>query len=566
MALRVDWIGPLCYVPRMSQKLIRSPLASRMFLVPVIVLCAVALASTRGVATGGEQAGGGPPAGRIIIPNLDDDDGDGRADFLAAVLDAAVENDLLKVRIASNGALPEGAVVKPILPPSWKRALKLLRHDPEAGRFRTVAGTLELNAEERRAGAVEIAIEAGDFAGAGRSGRFEIGFRFETRAGRLISRTDMPLEVAPFLMSCCLDPAEAVHVVRTKLTESFAGDLKPLVEAAGAKLLAYDHASVPEHDIWIQDATEIGCATDGVRTMRIALHGNRGMKLDGLFAQSFLGRDSGVVHPGDYRGKSAEWIDWFGNLEVSPPVSAGGRSFPRGRVYAGTQGARAMHPEVVRFLEAQGAQAPILWLDTSWLVIGHVDELVSWVPSAVGTPFRMIVPSPRLALEVLRRADQAAPGCVLNRGTTRPDSQKDEFCDAPVAAVLGDQALVADQARVQARIDAVRRTLQAELGVADADVVEIPVLFNSWPGRFAGRFGALTPNMVNSLQVGGTLIVADPHGPLVDGADVLLQAVKDRLEPLGCKVAAIDNFFPYHRYGGEVHCGTNATRLPGRPR
>jgi Protein-arginine deiminase (PAD) len=174
----------------------------------------------------------------------------------------------------------------------------------------------------------------------------------------------------------------------------------------------------------------------------------------------------------------------------------------------------------------------------------------------------MVVPSPRLALDILRKAEKDAPGCLLNRGTKRPDSQKDEFCDAPVAEVLGDRALIADQEFVQKKIDGVRRTLQAGLGIADADIVEIPVLFDSWPGRFAGRYGALTTNMVNSLLVGKTFIVPDPHGPLVDGTDVLLQAVKDKLEPLGCKVAAIDDFYPYHRYGGEVHCGTNATRRP----
>jgi hypothetical protein len=27
-------------------------------------------------------------------------------------------------------------------------------------------------------------------------------------------------------------------------------------------------------------------------------------------------------------------------------------------------------------------------------------------------------------------------------------------------------------------------------------------------------------------------------------------------------VLAVDNFYPYHRWGGEVHCGTNATRRP----
>jgi protein-arginine deiminase len=105
--------------------------------------------------------------------------------------------------------------------------------------------------------------------------------------------------------------------------------------------------------------------------MHVVLHGNRGRRLDDLFAKKFLGRDSGVVQKGDYQGKSAQWIDWFGNLEVSPPVKVKGREYRNGRIYAGTQGERSMHPAVIRFLEAQGGQSPVLWIDTSWLVIGH---------------------------------------------------------------------------------------------------------------------------------------------------------------------------------------------------
>jgi protein-arginine deiminase len=274
-----------------------------------------------------------------------------------------------------------------------------------------------------------------------------------------------------------------------------------------------------------------------------------------------LGRDFGVVRKGGSRGRAAQWIDWYGNLEVSPPVAVAGREFKHGRFYAGTQGERAMHPEVVAFLEAQGAQGPALWLDTSWLVIGHVDETVSWVPSKVGTPYRMLIPSPRLAVEILKEAENDAPGGLLNRGTKREGDTAGES-ERPVADALNDKDLMAAQEFVQKKINAVRRTLQDGLGVPDKDIIEIPVLFNSSPKWFPGRYFAETVNMVNGLLIGNDVIVPDPLGPIVNGKDVLLQAVKDRLEPLGCRVRAVDNFYPYHRYGGEIHCGTNATRRP----
>jgi protein-arginine deiminase len=175
----------------------------------------------------------------------------------------------------------------------------------------------------------------------------------------------------------------------------------------------------------------------------------------------------------------------------------------------------------------------------------------------------MMIPSPRLAVEILRQAERDAPGGILNRGTRREGDKPGEF-ERPVAEALRDKRLMAAQESVQQKIDGVRRTLQTELGVADEDIVEIPVLFNSSAGRFRGRYFAETVNMVNGLLLGDDYIVPDPRGPLVGGKDVLLQAVKDRLEPLGCRVVPLDCFYPYHRWGGEIHCGTNAVRRPSR--
>jgi protein-arginine deiminase len=174
-----------------------------------------------------------------------------------------------------------------------------------------------------------------------------------------------------------------------------------------------------------------------------------------------------------------------------------------------------------------------------------------------------MIPSPRLAVEILKQAERDAPGGILNRGTRRPGDKPGEF-ERPVTEALGDKSLIAAQERIQGKIDAVRRTLQDGLGVTDADIIEIPVLFNSDGRWYPDRYFAETANMVNGLLLGNDYIVPDPHGPLVDGKDVLLQAVKDRLEPLGCRVVPLDCFYPYHRWGGEIHCGTNATRRTGR--
>jgi len=500
----------------------------------------------------------------VIIPNIDDDDGDGLPDADAEVLSGTLEDDLLRIVLTPPSALPNDAMLRVEVEKPWTSVSRVLLRDPSNDVFRPLKGPAGVGRDEAARKGITIGVETSDFADEGRPPALDLKIRFETKDGRLFSEETVRCTVAPFMMSCGLDPVADVHVVRTKLTERFVADLEPLVRATGAGLRAFSDPAVPEHDIWIQDATEIGYAADGEHVMSVALHGNRGRKLDDLLAKALLGKDGGVVRKGGDRGRTAEWIDWFGNLEVSPPVRVGDREYPNGRIYAGTQGVRAMHPDVIRFLEAQGVQAPVLWLDTSWLVIGHVDEMVSWVPSRVGNSYRMLVPSPRLAIEILAKAEKNAPGGILNRGTKRDEDAPGEN-ERPVAEALNDQTLRSVQEFAQKKIDGVRRALTEGLGIAEADIIEIPVLFNESSDRFAGRCDAWTPNMVNSLLVDDTFIVPDPHGPLVDGKDVLLEAVKDRLEPIGCKVVAVDNFYPYHRWGGEVHCGTNATRKPPRP-
>jgi protein-arginine deiminase len=495
----------------------------------------------------------------VLIPNLDDDNGDGIPDGNGSPLPAGTDDDVLQVRVFDDARLPEGAAVRAGIAEPWASFARafVLTDSPDGSRY--VLPPVEVDRADINKRGVVLGIEATDFASPGRPPSIEVKVVFSTKDGRPLDEHRILCRVAPFLLSSCLDPVEAVQVVRTKGTEQFVGGLGPLVDAAGARLEIVEAAEIPEHDVWMQDAVEIGTATDGERVMHVALHGNRGRELDAIVARKLLGRDFGVVRKGTFRGRQAEWIDWYGNLEVSPPVTAHGREFMNGRAYAGTQGERTMHPEVIAFLEAQEAQTPVLWLDTSWLVIGHVDEIVSWIPSQEGTPFRMMIPSPRLAVEILKKAERDAPGGILNRGTRRKGDKPGES-ERPVAEALADQGLMAAQEFVQGKIDAVRRTLQMGLDVADEDILEIPVLFNSDSRWFPGRYFAETVNMVNGLLLGNVYIVPDPRGPLVDGADVFLQAIKDRLEPLGCRVVPLDCFDPYHRGGGEIHCGTNATR------
>ncbi len=90
-------------------------------------------------------------------------------------------------------------------------------------------------------------------------------------------------------------------------------------------------------------------------------------------------------------------FDAGGNILVSPPVP--GR-FPLGRIITSAQ----VQPALKEFFRAQRVQAghdgQLVELDTAWLKVGHVDEIVAFVPAAAGG-FRLVLPDPEAGLKLL---------------------------------------------------------------------------------------------------------------------------------------------------------------------
>jgi len=249
-----------------------------------------------------------------------------------------------------------------------------------------------------------------------------------------------------------------------------------------------------------------------------------------------------------WKRSNVGWIDWFGNLDCTPPLPG----WPLGRLYTGYQGATTLHPAVLEFLEAQRVQGPVLQIDTGWLLIGHVDETVCFVPSKVGSPYRVLMPSTVKGLRILQRlASSGKGGLKVFEGKS---------AETTVQAILSNTALVNYNLSLQARVDFVRQQLVSGLGLAQADIVEIPSLFERY-GSTQRAVGYM-PNLVNSLVVGDRLIAADPFGPVDGGVDCFKEPLVRAVTPLGMQVDFIDNWYPYHQWLGEVHCGTNAIRTP----
>lgn len=356
---------------------------------------------------------------------------------------------------------------------------------------------------------------------------------------------------APLLVRSSLAPASTVFVREFPgRNDTFVKQLGEICTAAGVELhIVPAGEPYADNHIWMQDTVEFLEWADGSGTM--ALSANRDRALD-HFAKDRL-PDLYHLTIGTYREEfakgegGASWIDWYGNLEASPPTTA----WPNGRVLYGIDPATGaqMNPAIVAFLKAQGRQEP-LSLDVGWLTIKHVDEMISFLP-AKKDDFYVAVPNPLVAISLLKRLEQKGQGALPLLTTFEKD--------VTVSGLLSDKAFIAANEKLWAsRIEPMVKALQKGIGVSSRRVIGLPVLFQ--PSGLPR-----TPNVVNGLVLPGRggqpgqVVMADPNGPVIEGKDVWQAEVRKRLSAVNAELHFVDDR-QYHKWSGNVHCATNAIR------
>ena len=78
-------------------------------------------------------------------------------------------------------------------------------------------------------------------------------------------------------------------------------------------------------------------------------------------------------------------LNSFGNTETVPPFEKDGISYPFGRVIRGSVKSWFPDPTFAKMIHSQGQQPEIL-VDTSWLLVGHIDETISFVKAPTKPP------------------------------------------------------------------------------------------------------------------------------------------------------------------------------------
>nr|XP_033938965.1 protein-arginine deiminase type-2-like [Pseudochaenichthys georgianus] len=371
--------------------------------------------------------------------------------------------------------------------------------------------------------------------------------------------------VAPWIMTPnTLQPVE-VFVCSTSDNYQFLKGMRNLVTKSGYKLKIC-HEYMNRGDRWMQDELEFGYIDSPHHRFPVVLDSPRDRGLKDFPYDELLGPDFGYVTRVAQR-EDVRSLDSFGNLEVSPPVTANGKNYPLGRILIGvafptaTKG-RNMTKVVQDFLWAQKVQEPVA-LFSDWLVVGHIDEFMSFVPAPDRKGFRLLLASPDAGYKLFRGLQRDGHGqAKLFEGLKDEEQQT-------VDEILNDKGLAAENNYVQSCIDWNRDVLKRELGLDNEDIIDLPILFkllmeknDNNKAETELRAVAYYPDMVNMIVLGKNLGIPKPFGPKVNGRCALEVEMCSLMEGLGLSCTFIDDFASYHKKLGEVHCGSNVRREP----
>jgi hypothetical protein len=500
-----------------------------------------------------------PDAGRpllAVLANRDDDDGDGVPDADdERVNGPADERDLAAVHVRLGDPRAVRVAVS-----SGGAPLRFFERRGDGWHHAGLReATVPVEVAADGTAGVTLHIEACAWAGLdGWDGVARIEFEPQDAAGGRLGGAQVECRVAPVILRPAAARAREVFVATGRYdNQAFLAALTSALEPRGLPLVVHEAADWRE--MWMQDAFEIATTEIPGSRMHVVLAGLRDCD---RFPDTLLAADTAVARVAAVRPLAGgdAWADWYGNLEASPPLVA----WQEGRAIYGRniRSGASFHPEVVRFLEAQGAQAP-LWIDTSWLLIKHVDEIIAFMPGADGRGVLLVSdPEEGLRLGGLDGPDR----------TTKPQAEAATIVEANrriariIAATLGGGAgppragaRAADAAGdgAQARPAA---GLLALLGWGPDRVIRLPVAFrvSAKSLEAAGDPTDAVPiwsNPVNAVFVNGTVICGSADMPAA-----VRQACRERFLAAGAADVVFIDDAPDHRRSGNVHCATNVRR------
>lgn len=434
--------------------------------------------------------------GALFLPNIDDDSGrcDGHAKprecFDAA--DEVVNGEQDARDLARVKTLPlnvsEAAVATLTLVSKKMDAVRLF-HETSPGQFVAVASGHKFTPQQVRAG-IHLAVE-------GKvpvmdtkvwDGRIELHYEVQDQGKRAVNK--VALKVAPLLSHSHADAIEhliAAPIVENPNMQAFRRDVDLAVQNGP---FAPKHTYLNAQDEWAQDWVEPLYASIPGENGPVSIHVLLGSHQERVKAYNALytlqGPDVGVTLLSEAQVQSlpdsSGTYSSFGNLETIPPYAG----YPAGRQVIGgsLDKKEGPSPKTLAFLAAQGAQ-DLIWLDSSWLSVGHIDEFLSFLPVSGSTlGFKIVVVDPLVAVEILKTAMANGHGDVLlNSYKPSTDAEKAatktnqvDFTTT-VRQFLEDAEEMAAQKEAAGLIEKNLEILKAATQIPDEDIVRLPGLF-----------------------------------------------------------------------------------------
>lgn len=514
--------------------------------------------------------------GAVFLANIDDDQEtcptSGSDIELPKCNDAADEIvngdddalDLARLKTKPWPAAPDGATATI----KFTAASSVRLFKVSGTSFEVLPNDGKLTTAELRTG-VELGIEARDIVRDPTvwDGYVDVSFSLD---GAATSESDkVRLRVAPLLTSHHLSPAEATYVTQLNISSSSAtrADLLAATTAAG---LPATRGFTTTQDQWTQDYFETGFMTmPGPTGAQHGMHVNirsanesnpssisNPLRSAGkLVFTALRGKDAAAIQQYDASRKGRfDTLNSFGNFETIPPYTNGAESFPLGRVIRGNIASYYPDKSFLTMIEAQKVQEP-LYVDTSWLLVSHIDETISFIKANSPRGWVLLANDPALAKTMLQAQSSAGNGSVPMFVGKYWDSRN--AAQVTIDQVLADTEVMQASAEAVIEVDAQLAIIKAATGLTDAEIIRIPFLHMPYSqGSIAYQ-----PGMVNGLYIApGHFVAPDPHGPNIAGVDIFKKAMTDRVAPMGVTVHWAEDWDLYHRNMGEVHCGTNATR------
>jgi protein-arginine deiminase len=534
-------------------------------------------------------------SGAVLLANIDDDAARcpktaPSDDELAACNDAAddVVNgeddalDLAPMRIVPS-AIPGDATYEVAAVGAAAGRVRLFAKAGGAYGAGTT-GVLALAAGEVGEG-IDLGVEALDIVrdDAVWDGLVDVTLTVKSAAGEALATDSARLRVSPIFLSHHLSRAERVFASRLPpafddgTSAAFNADL---ARAAQGAAVSGGFTSITAEDQWNQDYFETAFASmpapgGAQHAMRVYIRSaNYNFTSSGRVNPRFPLRVAGRSVFSVFRGKDIAGLqqydkalaksfdndtyDSFGNTETIPPHSFGGKSWPLGRIVRGSSATDFPERSFTRMLESQGYQDPVV-VDTSWLLVGHIDETTSYVKAPGALGWKLLLSDTALGKKLLE--DSAAAGA----GATKMFVGKQWYdwegnptpAETTIAGVLADQDIMAMSATAAVKEQRQFEQLAASTGITEADVLRVPALDQPVEGKAL----AYVPGMVNGIYLADDVYGApETHGPRVGGVDPFKVALEQALATVGVRVVWIEDWDLFHAAAGEVHCGSNTQR------